>query len=168
DLDGNGLPDRLEILAPSINEFAAFRVLINTGAGFHGASDSGPWGDVARRYRDAFPSLTYTGPRWESRETPPAIATAFYADNGWNDQSMYAMCSVTPAERVANLSPELLGRGGGARTSSLSRPPAGRVETRAGGGRGRGVGARTSSLSRLYASNGAPSDGWVEPMPSVK
>src|SRR5262249_421385 len=85
DLHGDGLPDRLEILAPPINDFGSFRVLINNGSGFSAASDAGPRGDVARRYRDAFAGLTYTKPRWEYRQIPVRMPGQFYDDTSWND-----------------------------------------------------------------------------------
>ena len=140
DLDGDGLPDRLEIVAGSINETGVARILINTGSGFEGTTSSGRFGDIARRYQASFESLTYDKPRWEYRQIHAPLAGQFYSDTSWND-SMYAMCSVTRNYTTAHLADELLARG---------------------------AGARTSSLSQLLSSGGAPSQGYFEPLPSVK
>jgi RHS repeat-associated protein len=140
DLDGDGLPDRLEILSTSIDDLATFRILINTGAGFEGASDSTRQGEIARQFRDSFRSLTYAKPTWEYRQIPAPIQGGLYQEFAWND-SMFAMCSVTPTLRSATLSQELLSRG---------------------------AGRRTSTLAALRASGGAPSAGYFEPLPSVR
>jgi len=116
DINGDGLPDRMELRPDAQDLFApgTMHVFVNTGAGFSDSEES------ALDYQASFDSLKYQQPRLEYEQIP-APPTGNSAAYGWNFAgTMFAMCSVTPGFRLATLSEELLPRGIGAETSRFA------------------------------------------------
>ena len=167
DINGDGLPDRLE-LRPHLFDLLApstMRVLINTGAGFLDDQES------AAAYQASFDSLTYDQPRLDYQQIPKNFisGTTWY---DWESTWMFAMCSVVGHTRVATLSEELLPRGLGAATSSYAtllasgaapsagwfepRPTAQLLDVDADGRADLVVSVRLSGVDRHFDCNGTP------------
>src|SRR5262249_22361780 len=138
DIDGDGLLDRLSLVAMVSFQVAMPRILLNTGSGFSTQSA------VAQAYAASFANLEYDQPVLSYQQIRARAPTANAEAWGWNLPpcgDMYAMCSLVRTTRRARLAQELYARG---------------------------AQAHSSTLAELRASGTNPSPGFFEPRPSVK
>ncbi len=141
DLNGDGLPDRLELYPAEAYAVGGWnshdvivRVWINTGGGFDGISDDSEWADIATDFTRSFGGLTYDRLRLDYAQIPvpagyghgPTEGGVTYDDfwmpGIWPDGGYYAMCSVSDPVVEPNqpLAPDLSELGLSARTSYAS------------------------------------------------